>query len=269
MADAASAGAIELGALDLALASALVIVAGGVSVLFRLGLERRLLVASIRTVVQLVLLGYVLEWIFAIDHAAPLCAALGAMTALAGRAAVKRSDRTFRGVTARAIGTLTLTGLLTSFTVTELIIGVDPWHDAQYVLPILGMILGNSLTGISLCLDCLLNDLDEQRALVEADLALGATRWEAAREPIAAAVRRGMIPIINSMTVVGLVSLPGMMTGQILAGADPMQAVAYQIVVMFMLAASTALGAIGVALLVYRALFNERHQLRRDLITRR
>ncbi len=268
MLEGTSQGAITLGVVDLVLASALVVVAGVVSVLFRLGLERRLVVAALRTVVQLTLLGYVLEWIFAIDHAAPLCAALGVMLTLAGRAAVQRSDRTFEGVTVRAIGTLTLTGLLTCFAVTELIIGVDPWYEAQYVLPILGMILGNSLTGISLCLDSLLGELDEQRALVEADLALGATRWEAAREPIAGAVRRGMIPIINSMTVVGLVSLPGMMTGQILAGADPMQAIAYQIVVMFMLAASTALGAIGVALLVYRALFNDRHQLVSGRITR-
>jgi putative ABC transport system permease protein len=82
-------------------------------------------------------------------------------------------------------------------------------------------------------------------------------------------VRRGMIPIINSMMGVGLVSLPGMMTGQILAGADPLEAVKYQVVIMFMLAGATSLGCIGMALLIYRRLFNDRHQLRTDLIRRR
>jgi putative ABC transport system permease protein len=131
------------------------------------------------------------------------------------------------------------------------------------------MVLGNSLTGISLCLDTLLEALSERRAYVETELALGASRWEAVREPLAQSVRRGLIPIINSMMVVGLVSLPGMMTGQILQGADPLQAVKYQIVVMFMIAASTSLGCMTMALLVYRRLFNERHQLRSEWIKHR
>ena len=100
-------------------------------------------------------------------------------------------------------------------------------------------------------------------------MSFGATSWQAAREVIAEAVRRGMIPIINSMTVVGIVSLPGMMTGQILAGAEPMDAVKYQLVVMFMLAAASAFGSILVALLVYRRLFNERHQLLYRLIQKK
>jgi len=131
------------------------------------------------------------------------------------------------------------------------------------------MILGNSLTGLSLCLDQLLETVHERRAEVEMELALGATRWEAARGPLAASVRRGMIPTINAMMVVGIVSLPGMMTGQILAGADPAVAVRYQIVVMFMLTASTALGCIFIALLACRTLFNDRHQLVSRLLIHR
>jgi putative ABC transport system permease protein len=130
-------------------------------------------------------------------------------------------------------------------------------------------VLGNSLTGISLALDALLTDLDEHRDRVEMELSLGATRWEAVRGPLREAVRRGMIPMLNSMTVVGIVSLPGMMTGQILEGASPLAAVKYQIVVMFMLAASSALGSMGVALIVYRRVTNERHQLRAERIMRK
>ncbi len=101
------------------------------------------------------------------------------------------------------------------------------------------------------------------------ELALGATRWEAARGPIAEAVRRGMIPIINSMMVIGIVSLPGMMTGQILAGADPLEAVKYQIMIMFMLAAATSVGCMVMAILAYRRLFSRKHQLLTERIQRR
>ncbi|MGM0574349.1 MAG: ABC transporter permease [Myxococcota bacterium] len=265
----AAVGAIPLDTLDLVLAGALVLVAGVISVALRLGLGRRLALASVRTIVQLLLLGYVLEWIFALERAVPVLGLVGLMLMVAGREAVRRSERTYRFATVEAIGSLALTGVLTTVAVTEGIIGISPWFDPQYVLPILGMILGNALNGISLCLDKLLESLDERRDLVEADLALGATRWEAARDAVADSVRRGMIPILNAMMVVGIVSLPGMMTGQILAGADPLDAVKYQIVVMCMLAAATALGSMMVALLAFRRLFNERHQLRAERIQTR
>lgn len=262
-------GVIPLGPFELGIAAALVLVAGLVSLLLRLKLESKLAVASVRTVVQLLLVGYVLEWVFRIESPLVLFGVLGIMTAAAGRAAVARSSRTFAGARLGAFLTLVLTGLLTTFAVTGAIIGVRPWYHAQYVIPLLGMVLGNSLTGISLSLDALLTDLDEHRDRVEMELSLGATAWEAVREPLTDAARRGMIPILNSMAVVGIVSLPGMMTGQILQGASPLDAVKYQIVVMFMLAASTSLGCTGVTLLVVRRMFNERHQLRAERIVRR
>jgi len=262
-------GAIILSPWDVAFAGALVLVAGLVSLLVGAKAEKKLAIASVRTVVQLTLVGYVLEWVFAIDHAAPLLAVVGLMTVLAGRAAVARSSRIYPGVRARAIATLIFTGTTTTFLVTALVIGIDPWYRPQYVIPLLGMILGNGLTGVSLSLDYFLEVLDARRETIEADLAMGATRWEAVREPFADAIRRGMIPILNSMAVVGIVSIPGMMTGQILQGADPIDAVKYQIVVMFMLAFATSLGCLGVTWLTYRRLFNERHQLLSDAIEQR
>jgi putative ABC transport system permease protein len=262
-------GVIPLGPAELAIAGGLVLVAGIVSVLLRLKLERKLGVAALRTTVQLLLVGYVLEWVFRIESPLVLFAVLGLMTAAAGRAALARSSRTFAGAQLGAFLTLTLTGLTTTFAVTGAIIGVRPWYHAQYVIPLLGMVLGNSLTGISLSLDAILTDLDEHRERIELELSLGATAWEAARDSLTDSARRGMIPILNSMAVVGIVSLPGMMTGQILQGASPLDAVKYQIVVMFMLAASTSLGCMSVTLLVVRRVFNDRHQLRSERILRR
>ena len=252
---------LPLTALDLGVAALLLLAAGGVSLALQLGLERRLGIAALRTVIQLLLVGYILKEVFALDNALVVVAIMILMTIMAGRAAVQRPTRTFSGATWRAFATLVLCGLTTTFVVTKAVIHIDPWYDPQYLIPILGMILGNGLTGISLCLDQMLEQLTQKRAQIEMELAHGATRWEAGREVMRDSVRRGMIPIINSMMVVGIVALPGMMTGQILAGVPPHVAVRYQIVVMFMIAAATSLGCIMIALLVFFRLFNAKHQL--------
>jgi putative ABC transport system permease protein len=140
------------------------------------------------------------------------------------------------------------------------IVPVRPWHSPQYAIPLLGMILGNILNGISLGLDRLGGELSARRGQVETLLALGGTRWEAARQPVSQAIRTGMIPLINSMMVVGVASLPGMMTEQLLAGVNPLEAVKYQIVIMFLIATGTALGTVGVVLISYWRLFGPDHQ---------
>jgi putative ABC transport system permease protein len=253
--------------LGLTLSALLVLIAGVISVLFRLKLERKLLIASVRTIIQLFAIGYVLTWIFD-DQRNPLVLIplVLIMLTVASRAAVGRASQTIDGAARLTFMTLIGTALFTTITVTHVIVRVEPWYKAQYFIPLLGMVLGNGLTGISLCLDQLLNQLKDKQPLIDMELAHGATAWEASRGVLGAAIYRGMIPIINSMTVVGLVSLPGMMTGQILAGANPLEAVKYQIVVMFMICAVTSLSCIILALLIYRRVFNDRHQLCVDRI---
>lgn len=254
---------------DLALASGLILLSGLLSLLLRLNLERRLLWASLRMGVQLWLLGEVLGWVFARRSPLPVLAILVGMTLVAGWHAVRRSGWTYRGAGTRASFVLIVSGLGITLFATQTIIGIDPWYSPRYLIPLAGMVLGNSLTGISLSLDSFLETLAERREQVESDLALGATAWEAAREPMAEAVRRGMIPTINSMMVMGVVSLPGMMTGQMLGGEAPTGAVRYQILIMCMIGASVATGCILLCLLSYRRLFNARHQLRHDLLHKR
>jgi putative ABC transport system permease protein len=132
-------------------------------------------------------------------------------------------------------------------------------------IPLLGMIIGNSLNGISLSLDRFLGACANERRRIESRLALGATPNEAVQPIVREAIRTGMIPMMNAMAIVGVVSLPGMMTGQLLAGADPMDAVLYQIVVMYMIAAAVALGSSMVVLLARRRVFNEAMAVRTDL----
>lgn len=252
---------IDLGTLDVAVAASLVLVSGAISLALRLKMEKKLALASLRTVVQLFLIGFVLQKVFDISTLAVLLPVILIMLLTAAHTAAGRPSRTFSGLAPLAFGTMTATSLAVTVTATGLIIGVDPWYRPAYLIPLLGMVLGNTMNGISLATDHFLETLSERRSEVEMELAMGATRWEAARNPVAEAVRRGMIPIINSMMVVGVVSLPGMMTGQILAGTDPAVAVKYQIMIMFMIAAGASLGSMGMVLLSYRRLFNCRHQL--------
>ncbi|MBN2446338.1 MAG: iron export ABC transporter permease subunit FetB [Phycisphaerae bacterium] len=269
MNDPSSVELIQLDTARLALAAGMVTVAGAVSMALRLKLERQLAIGAVRTVVQLLLLGLVLRHVFELQSVYAIAAVIAIMIAAATRAAVTRPKRTFRGAAWRAGATLVLSGILTTVFVTTVVVGVRPWYQPQYLIPLLGMVLGNALTATALCLDALLESLSENRAEIEMELAHGATRWEAARASLAAAVHRGMIPIINAMMVVGIVSLPGMMTGQILAGADPFEAVKYQIVVMFMLAAGVSAACIMMVWLVYRHMFTDNHQLRCDAIAKR
>lgn len=259
---------IRLGGLELALAAALILINGGLSVALRLGLERRLLVASVRTVVQLLLVGYVLDFVFAL-RAPGWVLLLGViMVALAGHAAVGRVGGRFRGIYAGSFLSLLASSFLITGVAVGLIVRPEPWFEPQYVIPLLGMILGNALNGVSLGLDRFLEGLARRRDQVEQLLALGATRWEAAQDVVRDAIRSGMTPTLNTMMVVGVVSLPGMMTGQILAGADPADAVRYQIVIMFLIASATALGTLGAVLFAFRALLDPEHRLRLDRLRR-
>ncbi len=262
-------GPLPITALDLALAASLICVHGALSLALGLGIERRLLVAAARSVVQLLLVGVVLVRVFAWSHPVPVLALCAVMVALATQAAVKRSSRTARGVPLAALLALVLAAGSTAAIGTGAILGVDPWLTPQYLVPLVGMILGNTLTGVSLGLDRALAMLDDGRAAVDATLAAGGTWWEASRPVVQDALRTGMIPILNTMSVAGVVTLPGMMTGQILGGIDPALAARYQIVILFLIAAATAIGAAGAVLGATRLAFDDEHRLRPERIIRR
>ena len=251
---------IDLSAGQVALAALLILVNGAVSLILRLGMERRLLVAAGRTILQLALIGLVLGRVFALRRWELVVALMTVMVVIAGWTAVRRTDRRYPGIWINSLISMWASSWLITAVALFGIVRVEPWYEPQYAIPLLGMILGNTLNGISLGLDRLTEELRVRREPLEALLALGATRWEAAQDSIRRAVRTGMIPILNSMMIVGLVSIPGMMTGQLLAGVDPADAVEYQIVIMFLIASGTALGTVGVVMLGYRRLFNARHQ---------
>lgn len=251
---------------DLFLSFLLVFFAGLISFVFRLKLEKSLAWATLRTTVQLFLIGFVLKILFESEHLLILSLVVLVMLSTATQAALKRAGYTFSYAFLFTFITFIISGLLITHFSTHMILNIEPWYEPRYFIPLLGMVLGNSLNGISLCLNSLLQSFSLRKDEIEANLALGATRWEAAKETLQEAIRIGMIPIINSMMVVGLVSLPGMMTGQILAGVPPLEAIKYQILIMFMIAATTSLACILITLFSFRRLFNHKHQLLSQLI---
>jgi putative ABC transport system permease protein len=245
---------------DVAIAALLIAVNGAVSVALKLDLERKLAWAAVRTVVQLLAIGYVLGWVFQFDRWFVVLPLMVAMTLIAGFAGAQRGARTYAGQRIDSVVSIWLSSWLVAAVGLFVVIRIRPWYEPQYAIPILGMILGNTLTGVSLGIERMTEELTARRDHVDMALALGATRWEAAQAPARQAVRAGMIPTLNQMAVVGIVSLPGMMTGQVLAGQSPLQAVRYQIVIMFLIAASSALGTVLAVLLTYRRLFSADHR---------
>jgi putative ABC transport system permease protein len=257
-----------LSPLDLALAASLLVLLGALSWRLQLGLGKQLAIAAARTTVQLLLIGQILRLLFAHVHIGALLLMSLVMLAAAGREVMERQHRPIRGFHGWLIGTGSM--FISSFSVTLLalvvIIGNVPWYTPQYAIPLLGMLLGNTMSGVALGMDRMTETLWQQRQIIEQRLLLGQTAGQAVREIRRQAIRAGMMPIINSMATAGLVSLPGMMTGQILGGSSPLDAVHYQILVMFLICAGTGFGTVVAILGVERKLFDNRHRLRLDVL---
>lgn len=251
---------------DLVAASVFLLLNAVFSIVLDLGLTRTLIVSAVRMSVQLILVGLVLKAIFLAGSLLWTLLAAAVMLAFAGREIWARQDRRLSGLWGPGLGAAAMLVAGTLVTVYALagLIRPDPVWLPQYALPLFGMVLGNTMTGVSLGLDTLHTALARGRREVEAQLLLGRTRWEATRPFTRQALRAGFTPIINAMAATGVVSLPGMMTGQILSGVDPREAVKYQLMIMFLLGGATGLGVLGATFGSLWRVTDTRHRLRLD-----
>ena len=261
---------IHLSVFDLSLAALLVVVLALTAVRIYPSLALQLLVAAVRTAIQLTLIGLVLKALFANSHLLWVGLLSLLMLAVAGREVMRRQHRRFTGRWGYGIGVVSM--FVSSFTVALfallVVVGNEPWYQPQYAIPLLGMLLGNTMNGIALALDRLTESAWQQRDVIEARLMLGYSASEAVSGIRQQVFRSGLIPIINAMAAAGLVSLPGMMTGQILAGIEPIEAVKYQIAIMFLISAGAGFGTLAAVHLAVRRLFDERQRLRLDRLQR-
>lgn len=250
---------LELDSLSrIALAASFVVIAAAISRWQQADLEKDLLMATVRSFIQLVAIGYALELIF--DQESPLwmILVLCVMTVVAGRTTADRAKNTphaqIIALVSIGFGSAITIGLL-------VLLGVFDFT-AQAVIPIGGMVIGNSMTTATLVITRLTTDVQSQRLHIESMLALGATGREASLPQFRRNVRNAMIPIIDTTKTVGLIKLPGAMTGMILAGASPIEAVQLQIIVMYMLVGAATFTGLSSAYMTYQQLFTPNHQLK-------
>ncbi|MCS4505256.1 ABC transporter permease [Arhodomonas aquaeolei] len=260
---------IALSVTDIAVAAALVLALGGVAWLERLAVSRALLLAALRMVIQLALVGLVLEAVFALAHWYWVVLIGVGMLLIAAREVHARQRRPLAGGWGYGIGAgaMFVASFATAALALLVLVRPEPWYRAQYAIPLLGMLLGNTMNGVALGLERLTEGAWRQRAAIEARLMLGEP-WQAAIAPLRReSVRSGMIPVINAMAAAGVVSLPGMMTGQILAGSPPGEAVRYQILIFLLITVGTGTGTLLANRLVARRLFDERGRLRLERLS--
>eukprot|EP00611_Tribonema_gayanum_P026088 TRINITY_DN6118_c0_g1_i3.p1 TRINITY_DN6118_c0_g1~~TRINITY_DN6118_c0_g1_i3.p1 ORF type:complete len:341 (-),score=107.19 TRINITY_DN6118_c0_g1_i3:1099-2121(-) len=237
----------------------------GVAVLIsswqKLGLERAYVVATARATVQLAVLGYVLVPCFNHPRWWASLLIVNCMGLIAAREATARAKYVYKGLYARVWLSVVLPSILVLTGALMYIIPVEPWWAPQYFITMAGMMLNNALNAISVGHTGFLTALYEKRQCVDARLAKGATRWEAVRPLVISSMRTGLTPTLNNMRVLGLVSIPGMMTGQILGGNPPEQAARYQMIIFFLICAASSIGLLGAVDLSIEALFDAEHRL--------
>ncbi len=235
----------------------LVFVAMGISRRQKLALERDMLVAVTRAFVQLIAIGYALNLIFASKSPFWILLVVLIMISIAGYTAGQRGKGVPRSPIVATVSILTGAVLTLGLLV---LLNVFPF-EPRYVIPIAGMVVGNSMTVTGLVMLRLRDDIKTYKPQIEAALALGATKQQAGRQQLRRALGTGMTPIVDSTKTVGLISLPGAMTGMILAGASPLEAVQLQIIVMYMLIGAAAFSGLTAAFLTYGQFFSPAHQL--------
>ncbi|TDL30890.1 iron export ABC transporter permease subunit FetB [Jeotgalibacillus sp. S-D1] len=225
----------------------------------RLGLEKDTIIATVRSIIQLLAVGYILKFVFDSESLFYIFLMVTLMIVVATHNAQKKGAA-IKGITWKVGVTLVFVEVLTQ----GILIGfnITP-PTAQYVISISGMIIGNSMVLAILFLNRFTAEVDDHQDEMELILSLGGTPKQAIHSQLIKSIKASMIPTIESQKTVGLVQLPGMMSGQIIAGADPIQAVQFQLLIIFLLLTTAAVTSVMLGFLSYPTLFNDRMQLLR------
>ncbi len=244
-------------ALSLVFTMVFVLIVAAISMWQRLELERDILIGTIRAALQLLVVGYVLLWVFQTDSWPAILGIVLVMLVVAAQNASRKGGKlpqirwwTFVAI---ALAEVVTVGLMLSLKI------IPP--TAQYVIPVSGMVIGNAMVNASLLLNRMTSEMASRTGEVEVWLSLGATPRHAAGAILRASVKASMIPSVDALKTVGLVQLPGMMTGQILAGTNPVEAVKYQILIMYSLASAAAVCSITLGVFCLPLFFNRNAQL--------
>ncbi|MDB9445687.1 ABC transporter permease [Anabaena sp. CS-542/02] len=252
---------IRLDLVDLVIAVGLMAIAIGLSTWERLGLELNLAMATGRTILQLLVLGYVLDFIFALDNVWGVLAILAVILTITAMVAKNRISVKIPRVLPLVWGAILISTALTVIYTNFLIIQPDRWYEPRYVIPLAGIVLGNAMNAAAIAGERLVSTLNSQYVEIETHLSLGATPHQAVSQYRKQAIRSAFLPTLNQMMLMGMVAIPGITTGQLIAGISPLDAVYYEIVIIFMVAMANLLTSILVTRGLYHQFFNSAAQL--------
>jgi putative ABC transport system permease protein len=252
---------IQLQPTDFIGAVGMMAIAVALSAWQRLNLERELMIATARTTVQLIVIGYLLWFVFDWKNAAGVLAVIAGMLVIATVETRNRIGKNMPHELWLLGGSMATSLVITLTYATVLVIRPAQWFDPQYLIPLAGIVLGNVMNGAAIAGERLMQMVQTHRAEIETHLCLGATPEQAIASYRKAAIRTGLIPTLNAMMVVGVVTLPNMLSGQLLSGVNPLDAASYQMLIMFMLAFSTLLTTVLVVQGLAKQCFNAAAQL--------
>lgn len=252
---------IQLQPIDLVLALGLVIIAIGLSVWQGLGLEWNLAIAAGRTILQLMVVGYLLAFVFEWRNPLAILAVLAVMLTIAAIEAGNRIGKKIPLLLPLVWGSILVSTAVTLIYVNLLVVQPQTWYEPQYVIPLAGIILGNAMNGAAITGERLVRTIQSSQQEIETHLCLGATPQQAIAAYRREAIRAGLIPNINQMMVVGIVTLPGIITGQLLSGVSPLDAASYQILILFMLVFANLATTLLITWGLSRQFFNKADQL--------
>ncbi|NEQ18821.1 MAG: iron export ABC transporter permease subunit FetB [Microcoleus sp. SIO2G3] len=252
---------IELDLTDLVWGLGMMAIAIGLSSWQGLGLEASLAIATGRTIIQLLGVGYILAVVFALNNPFTVLAVLLVMLTIATITARNRISKKIPQLLYVVFGAIFFSTALTLSYTNLLIIQPENWYEPQYLIPLAGIVLGNAMNGAAIAGERLVSTISSSRLEIETHLSIGATPQQAVATYRKDAIRAGLIPTLNQMMVVGVVTLPGIITGQLLSGIDPLNAASYQILIMFMLAFANLITTVLVTQGLCRQFFNTQAQL--------
>jgi putative ABC transport system permease protein len=234
---------VEITYIDLLFCSIFVLISAVISFVNQLGIEKKLLIGVLRATIQLMIIGFVLKFIFDYSTNPYGMGFMFFFIAINGQLIIFNTHKDKKYFFWHIFLSQTFNYLIISYIVLAIIIQNSPWYDAKYFIPILGMIAGSSINAVSLAIERFFSDVEARKALIETKLLFGSTIEDAIKDIEVNAIKAAMTPSINGLYAVGFVMIPGTMSGQIMAGSDPILASKYQLMIMLMIVASTAISS--------------------------
>ncbi|MBD2611361.1 MAG: ABC transporter permease [Nostoc sp. ZfuVER08] len=252
---------IELDFVDLGIALGLMAMAIGISIWEKLGLELNLALVTGRTILQLLVLGYILDFIFALNNGWAVLAILAIMLTITAIVARNRISQKIPYVLPLVWGAIFISTAVTVLYTSFLILQPNRWYEPQYVIPLAGIVIGNAMNAAAIAGERLVSTINSSHLEIETYLSLGATPEQAIAQYRKDAIRAALIPTFNQMILIGMVAIPGITTGQLLAGVRPLDAVSYEILITFLVAFANLLTTVLLTRGLCRQFFNSAAQL--------